>query len=321
MILFLLCIFSRILRHNNNMLYWRLALGTLIIAALAGMCWLDHRALLPGIWLMPLAAAFAILATAELVRLMKAVDMVPRAWVVYGGNLLILLSSWMPVILIKWNLWESSAPGRLSGQQSMALLAWPIAALTICTLVLFINEMYHFQKPGRAISNMAGSLFSLIYLGLLMSFLVQLRMAWGVGALASLIIVAKMGDIGAYFAGRLWGRHKLTTVLSPHKTIEGAIGAILFACLGAWLSWCFLIATVNVTGAAAGPPWGWILYGILIAIAGMLGDLAESLIKRDAGSKDSSNWLPGFGGVMDLLDSLLFAAPVGWLCWALQLIG
>jgi phosphatidate cytidylyltransferase len=62
----------------------------------------------------------------------------------------------------------------------------------------------------------------------------------------------------------------------------------------------------------------WLFYGVLLGIAGIFGDLAESLIKRDVGRKDSSTWMPGFGGVLDLLDSLLFAAPVAWLCWIFE---
>ena len=252
---------------------------------------------------------------------MEAGGTPPRAWIVYCGNVLILLSNWMPAILAKWNLWESSGDGRLSWQQAMALAAWPLAALTICTLALFVNEMRLFQKPGRAIANMAASVFALIYVGLLFSFLVQLRLAWGIGALVSLIIVVKMGDTGAYLVGRLIGRHKMTPVLSPGKTIEGAVGAIFFACLGAWLCWPFLLPSMNIAGYASVPYWTWIPFGIFVGIAGIFGDLAESLIKRDVGRKDSSTWLPGFGGVLDILDSLLFAAPVGWLFWILVSAG
>jgi phosphatidate cytidylyltransferase len=72
---------------------------------------------------------------------------------------------------------------------------------------------------------------------------------------------------------------------------------------------------------AAAPAWGWLAYGLIVGVAGMLGDLAESLIKRDLGRKDSSDWMPGFGGVLDVLDSILFAAPVAYLCWALGLVG
>jgi phosphatidate cytidylyltransferase len=302
------------------MLRWRLLLGTLIIAALAGMCWLDHLASLPGTWLMPLAVVFAVFATAETSQLMAAGGEQPRAWTVYCGNVLILLSNWIPVILAKWNLWQFPGEGRLSWQQAMALVSWPFTALTICTLVLFIDEMRLFQKPGRAIANLAASALALVYVGLLVSFLVQIRLAWGVAALVSLIIVVKMGDTGAYLVGRLVGRHKMTPVISPGKTWEGAVGAIVFACLGAWLSWQFLLPYMYA-GAAPGLGWSWIPYGILVGIAGIFGDLAESLLKRDAGRKDSSTWMPGFGGVLDVLDSLLFAAPVGWAFWLFQSAG
>jgi phosphatidate cytidylyltransferase len=321
------------------MLHWRLILGTILIAAFAGLCRLDHTAWLPGTWLMPLAVALAIFSAVELSQLMEAGGTPPRAWIVYCGNALIVLSNWVPAVLAKWNLWESSGDGRLSWQQSMALTAWPLAALTVCTLALFVNEMCLFQKPGRAITNMAASFFSLIYVGLLFSFLIQIRLAWGVGALVSLIIVVKLADTGAYLVGHLIGRHKMTPVLSPGKTIEGGVGAILFACLGAWLSYCFIFPAINVFSMPSEPCWcdklleltkghngntaciqswlcwAWIPYGILVGTAGILGDLAESLIKRDAGCKNSSDWMPGFGGVLDILDSLLFAAPAGWIFW------
>ena len=70
----------------------------------------------------------------------------------------------------------------------------------------------------------------------------------------------------------------------------------------------------------AGRAWGWLPFGLLMGLAGMVGDLAESLLKRDVGVKDSSRWMPGFGGVLDIVDSLLFTAPVAWLCWASKLV-
>ena len=300
------------------MLRWRLLLGTLIIAALAALCWLDHAAALPGTWLMPLAVIFAVLATGETSQLMAAAGMRPRAWLVYWGNALILLSSWIPVILSYWGFWMLPAKGPLSWLDATALAAWPAMALTICTLASFVIEMRFFQEPGQAISNLAASALALMYVGLLASFLVQLRLAFGVGALVSLIIVVKMGDTGAYLVGRLLGRHKMAPTISPGKTWEGAAGAVFFACLGAWLSWLFFFPATNVAGSAAASKWAWIPYGIAVAVAGIFGDLAESLLKRDAGRKDSSTWMPGFGGVLDVLDSLLFAAPVGWGFWVLQ---
>ena len=299
------------------MLRWRLLLGTLIIAALAGLCWLDHAARLPGTWLMPLAVIFTIFATAETSQLINSAGLRSRVWPAYCGNVLVLLSNWIPVILARWNLWPWPVEFTPSWQQAMALAAWPAAAMMLCTLALFIDEMRLFQKPGQSIARLAASALTLMYVGLLTSFLVQLRLAFGLGALVSVIVVVKMGDTGAYFVGHLIGRHKMSPLISPGKTWEGAAGAILFACLGAWLCWLLPMAPASHSAAAAAK-WSWIAYGILVGVAGIFGDLAESLLKRDAQRKDSSTWMPGFGGVLDVLDSLLFAAPVGWIFWLLH---
>ena len=146
---------------------------------------------------------------------------------------------------------------------------------------------------------------------------------YGLIAWLSLVIVVKSSDIGQYVVGRMFGRHKLAKMLSPGKTWEGAIGGIGFALLGAWLS---LGPLARVLGCPSGRGWlawlsGCFCYAVLVGIAGIVGDLAESMLKRDAGVKDSSHWLPGFGGVLDLLDSLLVAAPVAYALWVVGLVG
>ncbi|MFM7132251.1 MAG: phosphatidate cytidylyltransferase, partial [bacterium] len=126
-----------------------------------------------------------------------------------------------------------------------------------------------------------------------------------------LVVAATKGtDTGAYTFGKLFGRHLMTPRLSPKKTWEGAAGGVLFA-----IGLTFLVQLIEqastgtrlLTSTAE-----TLLFAISISIAGQLGDLAESLIKREARTKDASASLPGFGGVLDLLDSLLLAAPVGW---------
>ena len=107
--------------------------------------------------------------------------------------------------------------------------------------------------------------------------------------------------------------------LSPGKTIEGAVGGIAFAILGAWLSVAVLFPLA--TGSPSQTTWvGVVIYGLAVGLAGMLGDLAESLIKRDVMRKDSGTNVPGFGGFLDVYDSLLLAAPVAFGLWAFHVI-
>jgi phosphatidate cytidylyltransferase len=122
-------------------------------------------------------------------------------------------------------------------------------------------------------------------------------------ALALAIFVPKSCDIGAYFTGRAIGRHKMTPTLSPKKTWEGAAGGLVTA----------VLAALGIN--AINPLLTWpsaIGFGIVVGITGMVGDLMESLIKRDCEKKDASDLVPGFGGVLDVVDAILFAAPVSY---------
>ena len=154
------------------------------------------------------------------------------------------------------------------------------------------------------------------YVGLLGSFMLQMR--WFVGPyhglipLAAFVATAKGTDIGAYTLGRIIGRHKLWPVLSPNKTIEGSIGGLLFAVAGS----CAVTAIARFLFHAPALEWGPAIgFGLVVGVAAQFGDLMESMIKRDCESKDASSAVPGFGGVLDVLDSLLFAAPVAYGYW------
>jgi phosphatidate cytidylyltransferase len=301
------------------MLRWRLLLGTLIIAALVGLCWLDHRAAdgLKGVWLAPLLLLLAILASQEILDLEAANGLSPIPWVVYAGNLMVLFSPWVPFLHRRW-LGAAAPDPSLPGH-------WPALAMALAVILAFAGEIRRYQRPGGVTANTAAATFAVAYVGLLLSFAVDLRLRWGVGALASLLIVVKAGDTGAYAVGRLLGRHKMAPTLSPAKTLEGACGAVVFALAGSWASFRWIVPLARETPlgdqALPAPWWGWIAFGILVGGTGMLGDLAESLIKRDADRKDSSRWMPGFGGVLDVLDSILMASPVAYLVWLLGWVG
>ncbi len=306
------------------MLRWRILLGALFIGGLVGLCWLDVQQVLggpPGAWLLPLALVLSLAASDEMLRLVGTAEEKPIACIVMGGNLAIVAAGGAAVLF----------PGAAAIVRPMHKLGWPLTMFVLAVLAVFIGEIVRYEKPGRVVVRIGLAVLTLAYVGLLLAFIVQLRLMRGnvpgMTALVSLIAVVKMGDTGAYTLGRIFGRNKMTPRLSPGKTWEGAAGAILFAAAGAWI--VFRLSPTSEPSANSSssfcaaswlgipPPWNWLSYGIVVGIAGMLGDLAESLIKRDAGQKDSSSWMPGFGGVLDILDSILFAAPVAWLLWTI----
>jgi len=194
-----------------------------------------------------------------------------------------------------------------------------LLAIAFGVLIAFVGEMLRFKLPGGHLINLSGAVFAIVYIGLLGSFMVMLRIAYGVTAVVSLIVVTKMCDVGAYTVGRLIGRHKMAPSLSPGKTIEGFVGGLTFAILAAWFSTGILFPLA--TGESSKTSWiGVVAYGLTVGCAGALGDLAESLIKRDVMRKDSGTNVPGFGGFLDIFDSLLLAAPVAFGLWAFHVI-
>jgi phosphatidate cytidylyltransferase len=307
------------------MLRWRLLFGTLFIAALVLWCWLDANVTRPGAFLLPLALMLSWLGAEELLAMLNKRGRYPLAWVVYAGVLITVLLSGIQIF---W-------PGATS-LASIGALGWIAVGLITGLLLALIGELSRFGGQWHSTLNVGLAMLVISYVGGLMGMIVQLRMLGGgegqVGLLAliSLIATVKMSDTGQYFTGRLIGRHKLAPVVSPGKTWEGAIGGMVFAIGTAWFifSWVaprvvrYQVAvmldplTSSVSGGIR-----VVTFAIATAAAGLLGDLAESMLKRDAEVKDSSTWLPGFGGVLDLLDSLLGAAPVVYLLWALGYVG
>ena len=295
------------------MLRWRLISAALIVSSLLALIWLDYRQGVhgtPGLWLFPVLLLVSMLATEELLSLLRSKGHQPVAWVVYVGNLVIPLAACLPVIAslvgLKYVVWPLA----------------PLAAVPVVVILILVGEMGRFKQPGTAVVNTALSVFAIVYIGLLISFWALLRLyrdnSTGTTALVSMLLIVKMADTGAYAFGRAFGRHKVTPILSPGKTWAGIIGGAATACA---TSWIFFNFSPLRTGGMVPPIGSVVAYGGLLAIAGMIGDLAESLIKRDMERKDSSTWLRGLGGVLDIIDAPLVAGPVAWLCWTLGLLG
>ncbi len=302
------------------MLKWRLISAAVIISGLLGLLHLDYHYPLgaSGVWLIPLALIVSVLMVQELLDLWSARGDLPARWPVLLGAPLTVLLATVPEL---WPLCGQTYPVACP----IGRLGWPLLGMVIGIGLAFVGEMRRYERPGTSTGSIALSVLTVGYAGLLLSFLVNLRLffshQWGMAALLSVIIIVKLSDTGAYFTGRLLGRHKMAPVLSPGKTREGAVGACVAAVLAAWACGAWLVPAVVGPAARSGPWWAWMLFGLLVALAGMVGDLAESLLKRDAQRKDSSRWLPGLGGVLDIVDSLVFAAAPAYFLLAAGLVG
>jgi phosphatidate cytidylyltransferase len=283
------------------MLRTRLWMGAILIALAVAVLFVD-RWLAPAYpFLFILVASLAGAAAVELTMLVRAGPVggaAPSRWFVVAGVLFVVAANW---------------PAHVLPLDHASPWAWVAGAFALAILATFLREMATFREPGQSVVRVALALWITAYLGILTSFVVQLR--WlpdlaadeagrrGSLALALAIFVPKFGDSGAYFAGRLFGRHKMTPVLSPKKTWEGAAGAAAGSMLTA--------VAINALGPVV--RGGWLAaaaVGFVVGAVGLLGDLAESLVKRDCQQKDASQVMPGFGGVLDVVDSVIFAGPV-----------
>ncbi len=278
------------------MLKYRLIFGTLMTIVFTALMlldgWLDGSIsnsipdkAVQGTILCALLALLIFLAQIELAKLAAA------------NNLKILTPVTIPAAFLLASVWYW--PQLFQMSPSVFILV--VLAFSLFALLLY--QYFRFGIPSL-IANCGASCFSIIYLGALASFVMGIRIDFGLWPMLMFVFVVKTADIGAYTFGRLFGKHLFSPVISPKKTWEGMFGAVFFASAVSLFFSC-IFSIMN---------WLWaIVFGVAFAFLGQLGDLAESLIKRDARLKDSGSKVPGFGGLLDVLDSTLASAVFAYL--------
>lgn len=276
------------------MLVARLLTGGLLIAALTALVWLDaflqQRGLPAGV----VIGAVAVLVIApvlaiEVARMLRGAGvMLPSALAVIAAIGGLVATTGVP---------GYPAPAADTATVAMVLLG-AVAFLTAAAR----------RDPRGASGTVGGALLAFLLAGVLPGYWMKIRVDFSAEIFVACVLVVKSADMGAYFGGRLLGRTKLIPWLSPGKTREGLlVGIAASAAVAAAFAWAWTGRPwVPSIGAAA-------IGGAALGFVGAMGDLAESLLKREAGLKDSGRVLPGMGGLFDVLDSLLPAGPIAWV--------
>ena len=255
-------------------------------------------------WL-PVACFAAVVAGFMLSGLYEFFTMVRKRGIIVN-RLLGMMLGVLFTFLVAWrSLVETGLMPLPVGQMAADLIRWtwdifwPLAIISMCVRQIARGNTF------EALSGMGTTLFGLAYIPALFGYIFYIRSvdpSQGAELVLYLLLVTKMGDAGAYIVGNLLGRHALVPRISPRKTIEGFFGAIL-------ASGAVAVVAQPLLGRPL-PPIPSFALGCFLGLFGQLGDLSESLIKRDCQIKDTSRLLPGLGGILDVIDSLLFTAPL-----------
>ena len=293
------------------MLGWRLLMSAILVPSVIGLFWLDHR-IGDSAWVLLIFSLFVAFRNSyELTDLMRVRCMKPSFPVTLILSLCVVLAGWAHTWL----------PSHWVGKSELLVsLGFQGGMLGIGFCLLLAWEAFCYDQPGQSMESLGCNLITVFYAGGLMALTSQLR--WfpnsqiGYFVIASMIICVKAGDTFAYTFGRLWGKRKMAPKLSPGKTGMGLVGAIVGSTLGGWL-WLTFAGPLFASNPRPAALWIVLAYSASIGLIGLVGDLCESLIKRDVQKKDSAALMPGFGGLLDLLDSPLFAGPFALLWWQL----
>ncbi|MEX2215920.1 MAG: phosphatidate cytidylyltransferase [Phycisphaeraceae bacterium] len=310
------------------MLRHRLIFGVIMCVSLVALIWADDRLgriSIEGTFLQPVLAGqpfipaglptflvflvLSLLGARELVGMFRA-----KGAAVSNGLVMFSAAAGFTIMFL--------SPRTAAGT---SVVAWAMTAVALAFLFTMLRHASHGRTEG-ALAAGGAAMLGMIYLGIVPGFYMLIRETHSAWVLLAVILITKACDIGAYTAGRAFGKHKLIPWLSPAKTWEGLAGGMLFSALVAVVfvaisnQFELAIRWVGETGEnlpRAIPLWYAAVTGCLLAVLGHCGDLLESLFKRDAGVKDSGNTIPGFGGVLDVIDSPILIAPVAY--WLLRM--
>ncbi len=310
------------------MLKDRLLSASILVSIVLAALYLDVNHPLAG-GLVPLLLFFALGTAWDISGLLAGSGRAISRRVALFATAIVTLSACMPML---WPLVGSEYPNPCP----VGELGWIVMAAIAATFLILMGEMNRFaNQQTQIVERTCGAVFVSMYVGLPMALFIAMRSMgtgdWGLAAILTTIAVTKAADTGAYFTGKSIGKHKLVPRLSPGKTREGAAGGIVIATIVAFvcLKWLFPALTDPGSGPSATPSipgidqpiWGAMILGPLLAIVGMVGDLAESLVKRTCDAKDSGSLLPGMGGVWDVTDSLIATIMPAFLCFAMGIGG
>ena len=241
----------------------------------------------------------------------------PITWPALLGCAGVMVAAVVPVV---WPLFGEPYPADCL----LGKLGWPLAASAIALVGCFAWYIPNYEQDSTILVRAILSGWVSVYFGVTFAFAIALRLVgtpnWGLYLLVGMIVVTKFSDAGAYFAGRALGRTKLCSKVSPGKTIEGVVGGMLTAVAAAWIYFSLFAPASFGAERVRISPLAPIVLGITLTTAGVMGDLLESIFKREMGCKDSGKLLPGLGGLWDVTDSLLPAMVVGYLIVMAELL-
>jgi CDP-diglyceride synthetase len=304
----------------NKAMVKRIIFGTAMTAVVLFVIWLDfflqlsipakpeteiQRNLLIGLPILVVICALLVVGMFEINTMARAAG---TRLLFPAGIVGVVLIAAMPKIFIPYTI-VSMAPHVPTFWESLIrILEYnPLLMPGIVVVGVFLNQMFTRRAEG-ALSRIAATLLAVTYLGVCGAMILSLRMTYGLGVLLVFLGAVKLTDVGAYFVGSLIGKHKIIPWLSPGKSWEGLIGGLILAGLTGWFS-CWMNRTFSWFDFSLSLPKA-IAFCLILGVVGQFGDLCESLLKRSAGVKDAGNLVPQFGGVLDILDSPLIAAPI-----------